>query len=264
MSLLPTAKSQPKPSLADLTVLAFDLADKYRNPVMILGDGMTGQMMEPVAFGKPRPRRYNEKYTLQGAGDGKSKFIRALILDALRMEEHNWKLVRKYRVIEQSEVRFETYKTGNARLIIVAYGIAARIAKGAISRLRDLGMKVGLIRPITLWPFPAQIIRDTAERIDRFLVFEMSTGQMLDEESGLHYKRARMYDAALGQFLADDKGMTLYVYTKDTPNTSNCYNACATAWPRSRSSSWTPSSPRAPTPARPASSGWGSAGPRTW
>jgi 2-oxoglutarate ferredoxin oxidoreductase subunit alpha len=160
---------------------AFDLADKYRNPVMILGDGMTGQMMEPVEFGKPRPRRYNEKYILKGAGEGKSKFVRALILDALRMEEHNWKLVRKYRVIEQNEVRFETYKTGNARLVIIAYGIAARIAKGAINRLRDSGMKVGLIRPITLWPFPAQIIRDTAERIDRFLVFEMSTGQMIDD-----------------------------------------------------------------------------------
>jgi 2-oxoglutarate ferredoxin oxidoreductase subunit alpha len=167
--------------LADLTMDAFDLADKYRNPVMILGDGMTGQMMEPVSFGKPRPRRYNEKYILKGAGEGKSKFVRALILDALRMEEHNWKLVRKYKVVEQSEVRFETYKTGNARLAIIAYGIAARIAKGAINRLRDSGMKVGLIRPITLWPFPAQIIRDTAERIDRFLVFEMSTGQMIED-----------------------------------------------------------------------------------
>lgn len=167
--------------LADLTMDAFDLADKYRNPVMILGDGMTGQMMEPVSFGKPRPRRYNEKYVLNGAGEGKSKFVRALILDALRMEEHNWKLVRKYKVVEQNEVRFETYKTGNASLVIIAYGIAARIAKGAINRLRDSGMKVGLIRPITLWPFPAQIIRDTAERIDRFLVFEMSTGQMIDD-----------------------------------------------------------------------------------
>ena len=93
--------------LADLTMDAFDLADKYRNPVMILGDGMTGQMMEPVVFGKPRPRRYNEKYVLKGAGEGKSKFVRALILDALRMEEHNWKLVRKYKVVEQNEVRFE-------------------------------------------------------------------------------------------------------------------------------------------------------------
>ena len=167
--------------LADLTMDAFDLADAYRNPVMILGDGMTGQMMEPVVFGKPRPRRYSEKYVLRGCGDGKSRFVRALILDALRMEEHNWKLVRKYDVITGKEVRFETYRTGNAKLVIIAYGIAARIAKGAINRLRDSGFRVGLIRPITLWPFPAQIIRDTAERIGNFLVFEMSTGQMIED-----------------------------------------------------------------------------------
>jgi len=167
--------------LADLTMDAFDLADAYRNPVMILGDGMTGQMMEPVVFGKPRPRRYSEKYVLRGCGDGKSRFVRALILDALRMEEHNWKLVRKYEVIAGKEVRFETYRTGNAKLVIIAYGIAARIAKGAINRLRDSGYRVGLIRPITLWPFPAQIIRDTAERIGNFLVFEMSTGQMIED-----------------------------------------------------------------------------------
>ena len=167
--------------LADLTMDAFDLADAYRNPVMILGDGMTGQMMEPVVFGKPRPRRYSEKYVLRGCGEGKSRFVRALILDALRMEEHNWKLVRKYEVIAGKEVRFETYRTGNAKLVIIAYGIAARIAKGAINRLRDSGYRVGLIRPITLWPFPAQIIRDTAERIGNFLVFEMSTGQMIED-----------------------------------------------------------------------------------
>jgi len=167
--------------LADLTMDAFDLADAYRNPVMILGDGMTGQMMEPVVFGKPRPRRYSEKYVLKGCGEGKSRFVRALILDALRMEEHNWKLVRKYDVITAKEVRFETYRTGNAKLVLIAYGIAARIAKGAINRLRDSGYRVGLIRPITLWPFPAQIIRDTAERIGNFLVFEMSTGQMLED-----------------------------------------------------------------------------------
>ncbi len=178
--------------LADLTMDAFDLADAYRNPVMILGDGMTGQMMEPVVFGKPRPRHYSEKYVLQGSGEGKSRFVRALILDALRMEEHNWKLVRKYTVIAQKEVRFETFRTGNAKLVIIAYGIAARIAKGAINRLRDSGYKVGLIRPITLWPFPAQIIRDTAERIGKFLVFEMSTGQMLEDVKLALEGRARV------------------------------------------------------------------------
>jgi len=148
--------------------------------------------MEPVVFGKPRPRHYSEKYVLKGSGEGKSRFVRALILDALRMEEHNWKLVRKYTVIAQKEVRFETFRTGNAKLVIIAYGIAARIAKGAINRLRDSGYKVGLIRPITLWPFPAQIIRDTAERIGKFLVFEMSTGQMLEDVKLALEGRARV------------------------------------------------------------------------
>ena len=145
--------------LADLTMDAFDLADKYRTPVMILADGMMGQMMEPVIFKKPKPRQYSEKFMLRGAGNGKSKFIRGLILDAIDMEEHNWKLARKYQVITENETRYEEHKTEDAQLVIVAYGTAARIAKGAIKRLRDNGMKVGLFRPITLWPFPELKLR---------------------------------------------------------------------------------------------------------
>jgi len=167
--------------LADLTMKAFDLSDKYRNPVMILADGMMGQMMEPVEFNTPPPRQYPECYVLKGMGKGKSKFIRALILDAIRMEEHNWKLYRKYQVIAQKEVRFETFWTDDAELLIVAYGTAARIAKGAIKRSREMGLSVGLIRPITLWPFPAEVIRTFAERVENFLVFEMNTGQMLED-----------------------------------------------------------------------------------
>ena len=97
--------------LADLTMDAFDLADQYRNPVMILADGMMGQMMEPVVFGKPRAAGLHEKYVLKGAGEGKSKFIRGLILDPLRMEEHNWTLVRKYQV-DRSRTRSVTRRTG--------------------------------------------------------------------------------------------------------------------------------------------------------
>jgi len=121
---------------------------------MILADGMMGQMMEPVVFKKPKPRQYNEKFMLRGAGDGKSKFIRGLLLDPIDSEAHNWKLARKYEVITKDETLYEEHKTGDAELVIVAYGTAARIAKGAIKRLRDQGMKVGLFRPITLWPFP--------------------------------------------------------------------------------------------------------------
>jgi len=167
--------------LADLTMDAFDLADQYRTPVMILADGMMGQMMEPVIFKEPKPRVYPESYMMKGAGKGKSKFIRGLILDPLDMEEHNWTLERKYRVIAKKETRHELYKTEDAELIFVAYGTAARIAKGAIKRLREAGLKAGLFRPITLWPFPETELRDLAKTFENFLVFEMSTGQMLED-----------------------------------------------------------------------------------
>ncbi len=167
--------------LADLTMAAFDLADQYRSPVMILADGMMGQMMEPVTFKKPKTRKYDERYVLKGCGTGKSKFIRGLILDAQLMEEHNWKLYRKYQVISQKETRCERYRTEDAEMVIVAYGTAARVAKGAIKRLRDSGLKVGLFRPISLWPFPTKELREMSEKTKHYIVFEMSTGQMLED-----------------------------------------------------------------------------------
>jgi 2-oxoglutarate ferredoxin oxidoreductase subunit alpha len=167
--------------LADLTMDAFDLADKYRTPVMILADGMMGQMMEPVIFKKPKPRQYPEKFMLRGAGNGKSKFIRGLLLDPIDSEAHNWKLARKYEVITKNETRFEEYRIDDADIVIVAYGTAARIAKGAIKRLREHGMKIGLFRPITLWPFPELKLRALSAKIKKYLVFEMSTGQMLED-----------------------------------------------------------------------------------
>lgn len=167
--------------LADLTMEGFDLSDRYRNPVMILADGMMGQMMEPVIFKKPKARVYSEKFMLRGAGTGKSKFIRGLLLDPIDSEEHNWKLARKYEVISQKESRYEEYKINDAQLVIVAYGTAARIAKGAIKRLRGQDMKVGLFRPITLWPFPELHLRALSSKVKKYLVFEMSTGQMLED-----------------------------------------------------------------------------------
>jgi 2-oxoglutarate ferredoxin oxidoreductase subunit alpha len=167
--------------LADLTMDAFDLADKYRTPVMILADGMMGQMMEPVIFKKPKPRQYPEKFMLRGAGDGKSKFIRGLLLDPIDSEAHNWKLARKYEVITKNETRFEEHRIEDADIVIVAYGTAARIAKGAIKRLREHNIKIGLFRPITLWPFPELKLRALSAKVKKFLVFEMSTGQMLED-----------------------------------------------------------------------------------
>jgi 2-oxoglutarate ferredoxin oxidoreductase subunit alpha len=167
--------------LADLTMDAFDLADQYRTPVMILADGMMGQMMEPVIFREPKPRSYPECYVMNGAGSGKSTIIRGLILDPLEMEEHNWTLERKYRVIARKETRHELYRADDAELIIVSYGTGARIAKGAIKRLREMGIRAGLFRPITLWPFPTSELRDCLKKTEDYLVFELSTGQMLED-----------------------------------------------------------------------------------
>ncbi len=173
--------SPPARNWPILTMDAFDLADKYRMPVMILADGMMGQMMEPVIFKKPNPRQYPEKFMLRGAGTGKSKFIHGLILDPIDSEAHNWKLARKYQVIAENETLFEEHRVDDAELVIVAYGTSARIAKGAIKRLRSHGMKIGLFRPITLWPFPELKLRALSAKIKNFLVFEMSTGQMLED-----------------------------------------------------------------------------------
>ncbi len=168
--------------LTTVVPLAFDLADKYRNPVLILGDGMLGQMMEPVDFDDlVRPPDYEKDYMLTGAKDRPARKVHSLIFDTKLQEEHNWKLQRKFQLMEQNEVRYETYLIDDAEMIVVAYGIGARIAKGAIKRLRQDNLKVGMIRPITLWPFPAKALREMAKTVGDFFVFEMSTGQMVED-----------------------------------------------------------------------------------
>jgi len=179
--------------VADLTYDAFDLADRYRTPVMVLGDGMLGQMKEPVVFPEQRTSLPEKEWALRGRGDGASRYMASLILDTLEMERHNWKLVRKYREIQKNEVRYEAYMMDDAEIVAVAYGTTARIAKGAIKRVRKDGIKVGLIRPITLWPFPVEIIQNVSERIRSFVVFEMSTGQMVDDVKMAIEGRSRVY-----------------------------------------------------------------------
>jgi len=168
--------------LCDMTVKAFDLADKYRNPVMILGDGMIGQMMEPVVFPQPLdPASLPPKdWTITGAKGRPARAIISLLLDPKVMENLNFKLVRKYDAISQHEVDWETYLTEDARLVVVAFGTAARIAKGAIKRVRDMGLKVGLLRPKTLWPFPMRPLEQMSRVVRHLLCFEMSAGQMVE------------------------------------------------------------------------------------
>jgi 2-oxoglutarate ferredoxin oxidoreductase subunit alpha len=170
--------------MADMTYDAFDLADKYRNPVLVLGDGILGQMMEPVVLPKMKKKLPDKNdYMVCGAKDRQARVIKSFFVANKDLEDHNWKLYRKYQMIEKNEVRFETDSVSDARMVVIAYGTAARVAKGAINRLRkeDENIKIGIIRPTTLWPFPSKIIKDTSLSINDFFVFELSTGQMLDD-----------------------------------------------------------------------------------
>jgi 2-oxoglutarate ferredoxin oxidoreductase subunit alpha len=169
--------------LANLTYEAFNLADKYRIPVIILGDGMLGQMMEPVEFQSELSTKKLpiKDWILTGAKGRPSRSIKSLLLDPIDEEEHNWKLMRKYEKIAKEELRWETYASDDAKILVVAFGTAARIAKGAIKRVRDQGLKVGLFRPVTLWPFPSKIIKELSKKVKYFIVFEMNMGQMLED-----------------------------------------------------------------------------------
>jgi 2-oxoglutarate ferredoxin oxidoreductase subunit alpha len=172
---------------ANIMPLAFDLADKYRIPAIILADGILGQMMEPVIIPQnSKLKTQNSKlpqknWALTGAEGRKQNIVRSLWLADGAVEQHNYDLQAKYRQIEKNEVLCEQYKVDDADIVVVAYGIAARIVRGAIERARQQGIKVGLIRPITLWPFPSEQINKVADKLPIFLVVEMSCGQMVED-----------------------------------------------------------------------------------
>lgn len=168
----------------DLTREAFDLADKYRNPVIILADGILGQMLEPVRIEKenPTPNFDTKKdWILNGCKEREPRMVRSLLMDEGALEEHNWKLNKKYEEMKRSEVRVETDNLEDAEVALVGYGTSARICREAMETARKKGMRVGLIRPITLWPFPEKVIAKNVDKLKAFLVLEMSLGQMVED-----------------------------------------------------------------------------------
>ena len=168
--------------MADLTQLAFDLADEYCIPVLLLGDGILGQMMEPVVLRKQPPRKLPAKgWALTGAKGREQNIVRSLWLAEGRLEEHNNNLEAKHERIRQNEVRCETYDIADADIVVVAYGATARTVRSATVRARQKGIKAGWIRPITLWPFPTDEIKAAAETAAAFLTVEMSLGQMVED-----------------------------------------------------------------------------------
>jgi len=169
--------------MADFVELSFDLAFKYRNPVMILSDGAIGQMMEKVYL-KPQKKRSEE--ILPWATTGKPatrerNIITSLDLDPERQEKFNLKLVAKYREIEEKEVRYEEFMTDDAEYLFVAYGTSARLCQKALQMARAEGIKAGLLRPITLFPYPKKRLNELADRIKGMLSVEMSAGQMVED-----------------------------------------------------------------------------------
>jgi 2-oxoglutarate ferredoxin oxidoreductase subunit alpha len=174
--------------MADFVDLAFELAFKYRNPAMILSDGVIGQMMEKVVLPPQKPRRTDEQIRQEcpWAAVGrpatrKPNIITSLELTSEVMEQRNLHLQEKYSEIKAKEVRFETQQLDDADYMIVSFGSASRIAESAIEIAREEGIKVGLFRPITLWPFPEEQIRKAAEGKKGILVAEINAGQMVED-----------------------------------------------------------------------------------
>ena len=168
----------------ELTQRAFDVADQYRMPAMILGDGVIGQMMEPVEMPEYKPRPLPKKDWAATGWDGKSRpraVINSLYIEADRCEELNLALKKQYEEIAKNECMVEEQYMDDAEYVIAAYGTTARIALTAIRQARAQGVKAGLIRPITLWPFPSEAFARAAQKAKKFLTVEMSLGQMVDD-----------------------------------------------------------------------------------
>lgn len=162
--------------------IGFDLAFKYRNPALILGDAFTGQLKEDVEFPEFTPPKYDvSSWAATGAKGRGPHILNSLELDYQKHYKHVGKIFEKYKQAEANEVRFEAYLTEDAEKVIVAFGIVSRIAKGVINKLRSKGVKVGLFRPITLWPFPKLALRKLASEGKQFLDVELNTGQMYED-----------------------------------------------------------------------------------
>ncbi len=167
--------------MCDLTMLAFELADKYRNPAVILADGFIGQMMEPVEFPGPVKELPEKPWAIHVDKNDETRLICSIDLEPEALEAHNRHLQEKYVQAEKNEVRFEEYRIEEAKVVLVGYGVVSRVLQTTVDILRDKGHKAGLLRPITLWPFPKKRIAELADSVNDFMVVELSNGQMVDD-----------------------------------------------------------------------------------
>jgi pyruvate/2-oxoacid:ferredoxin oxidoreductase alpha subunit len=167
--------------MADLTRLAFDLADRYRNPVFIAADGFIGQMMEPVRLPRDIAQAAEKPWAVAGTAATRANLVTSIYMSHEELEPHELRLQAKYREIAEREVRYEQFAVDDAEILLVGYGIVARVLRRVVGLCRAAGIKAGLLRPVTLWPFPSAAIAKLAARIPRVLVVELSNGQMVDD-----------------------------------------------------------------------------------
>ncbi len=168
--------------MVDLTFKAFDLGDKYRMPAMLLADGTMGQMMEPVTLDAKNVTKYDKPWALTGTKEKrKPNIVNSLFLKPEELEQFNFERYERYAQVEKNEVMYEEYRMEDAEICIVAFGVAARVSQNAIDEAREKGIKVGMIRPITLWPFPKDVLNKAADKVNSFISVELNMGQMIED-----------------------------------------------------------------------------------
>lgn len=167
--------------MAELTKLAFELADRYRNPAIVLCDGFVGQMMEPLNLSESKPHWVHKPWAVQGTAATRKNLVTSIYLESDELEAHQLGLQAKYARAEAREPRHELYQADDAEVLLVGFGIVSRVLRTAAEAMRKEGMKVGLFRPITLWPFPSAALRQSAARVERVVVVELSNGQMVED-----------------------------------------------------------------------------------
>ncbi|MBT3980242.1 MAG: 3-methyl-2-oxobutanoate dehydrogenase subunit VorB [Bacteriovoracaceae bacterium] len=167
--------------MCDFTILAFELAEKYRGPVYVLSDAYTGQVMEPVIFPDEVKKEKRQDWAIYGDKESSGNVVYSIQMNTVEQEKVNLRLDKKYREIEKCEARYEEYLVDDAEMIVVSYGISSRIAHSAVDSLREEGFKVGMFTPKTLWPYPVNRLKQLSEKCRSFAVLELSNGQMVED-----------------------------------------------------------------------------------
>jgi pyruvate/2-oxoacid:ferredoxin oxidoreductase alpha subunit len=167
--------------MASMTTLAFELADKYRNPAVVLADGFVGQMMEPLDLELTEAIQPEKPWAVKGTAETRQSLISSIHLTNDAMEGHIRHLEEKYKLCERDECRWETYRAEDAEILLVGYGIVSRVLRSTVDLARQQGIKAGVFRPISLWPFPSKALAEAARSVTKLMVVELSTGQMIED-----------------------------------------------------------------------------------